>query len=66
MSSHITRWCFCRDAGNKNAIMAELSDSFESEDDEDGDENITTNDLGDAIAKEWSLQAENYIMTIPS
>ncbi len=65
-SSYITRSCSCREAGNKDAIMAELSDSLESDDEEDGEGNVTTNGLGDAIAKAWSLRAKSYIMTIPS
>ncbi len=58
MSSHITHSCFCRDDGNKDAIMAELCDSLESEDEEDGEEISSTNGLGDAIAKAWSLRTK--------
>ena len=58
MSSHITASFFCRDDGNIDAIMAELCDSSESEDEEDGEEISSTNGLGDAIAKAWSLWAK--------
>ncbi len=37
--------------------MVELCDSLESEDTEDGKEDGTTNGLGDAMAKAWSLRA---------
>lgn len=57
-SSYITHSCSCREAGNEDASMAELSDSSESDDEEDGEENVTTNGLGDAIAKAWSLRAQ--------
>ena len=46
------------EAGNEDASMAELSDSSESDDEEDGEENVTTNGLGDVIAKAWSLRAQ--------
>jgi len=54
IDSHIT---VTRDDGNLDAIMAEDFAPMESEDDEDGEEVISGNGLGDAIAKAWSLQA---------
>ena len=67
-SSHITHSCFCRDDGNEDAIMAELCDSLHSEDEEDGEEDGTTNGLGDAIAKVWSMRAKklhhDYSITV--
>ena len=47
-----------RDDGNLDAIMAEDFAPMESEDDEDGEEVISGNGLGDAIAKAWSLRAK--------